>query len=172
MRKLLLLLLLFPILASAQTYHPLVKENAVWRDYYEDINLVTELNQYVIQGDTIIDSTNYKKLYNCDYSPSLISNKILVGGIREDSTKKVYVILRCSALIQGLWLPNGDEHLIYDFSLNVGDSIKKPIWINNSDSIMTVTSIDSVLIGNSYRKRWTLDEFIEPYKCIEGIGLA
>lgn len=87
----------------------------------------------------------------------------LYGFIREDSNK---YYLRNLA---------GEEGLIYDFSVNIGDTIT----INNPFGFMpvdaTVTNIDSIFIepGNEYRKRITLFEYEDFWNeeyWIEGIG--
>lgn len=72
------------------------------------------------------------------------------GLIRNDtSTKKVYTI--------------GPDSLLYDFSLNVGDSVK----LKYCSSGKVITTIDSVLVGTGYRKRFI---FYNGNQMIEGIG--
>ena len=64
---------------------------------------------------------------------------------------------------------NNQEELLYDFSLNPGDTL--PHAYNNQYEYAIVFSIDSVLVGNQYRKRFNL-EYTETgaTEIIEGIG--
>jgi hypothetical protein len=61
--------------------------------------------------------------------------------------------------------------LLYDFNWQVGDSIKGYLaaMINTNFICDTVISIDSVIVGGSYRKRWYLNSQYNVY-LIEGIG--
>jgi len=62
----------------------------------------------------------------------------------------------------------GNEVLLYDFSLGVGDTL---ILNSLSDSVRVVESIDSVLIDTQYRKRWRfVQQSNSNREWIEGIG--
>ena len=75
------------------------------------------------------------------------------GAMRNDTlNKKVYFIERDSL----------NEILLYDFSLNVGDTLYGTMPFGNSP----VTSIDSVLVGSNYHKRF----FSSTWEIIEGVG--
>ncbi|MBK6397641.1 MAG: hypothetical protein IPF75_05100 [Bacteroidetes bacterium] len=47
--------------------------------------------------------------------------------------------------------------MLYDFNLEVGDTVHGYLgsWLF-SNNLDTVTAIDSILVGNSYRKRWSI----------------
>ncbi|HEX7412894.1 MAG TPA: T9SS type A sorting domain-containing protein, partial [Bacteroidia bacterium] len=70
---------------------------------------------------------------------------------------------------------NTTEDLLYDFSLHIGDTLKtyytSPVTYPPP---VIVSAIDSILIGTSYRKRWTISPAsyttIVINKQIEGIG--
>ena len=96
--------------------------------------------------------------YHCDY-PFSSTMTYYGGAIYEDTVlKKVYLILPGSTT----------DTLLYDFSLGVGDTI--PFGINNQiNPILYVDQIDSVQIGNSYRKRLRLGNTVG-VDLIEGIG--
>ena len=121
-----------------------------------------------MQDDTVFNNKTYKKIYECDYSPS-INNKVFFGGLREDSTQKIFFFLDTNKSI--IYNPNLNsltEYLLYDFLLNVGDTL---LVKNLQDSIQIVQSIDSVFIANEYRKRWNLigsNQILREW--IEGIG--
>lgn len=60
------------------------------------------------------------------------------------------------------------EKLLYDFTLQVGDSVKDYL---KGGMQPTIVAIDSVLVGCNYRKRWMIDtnKFYPTY-LVEGIG--
>ncbi len=90
---------------------------------------------------------------NCGYSAPLGYR----GAIREDTLgKKIYVRL-----------PNyPNEKILYDFTQSVGDSINSVLAENTGPFV--IESIDSVLIGSLYHKRFNINY---PYTAlIEGIG--
>jgi hypothetical protein len=61
------------------------------------------------------------------------------------------------------------EVLLYDFNLNAGDTL--PYTYNNQYDLATVSSVDSVLVGNQYRKRFNIEEIgLGAPWIIEGIG--
>lgn len=173
MRKLVLLLVLMPFLAFGQQNIPLLKDGNIWRVARAAINHPPDpwwiiKQQYYLNGDTLINGINYKKLYSCDYSPSLY-NLFYLGGMREDSLNRIYVYVDSNNFTFNPIIQPNTEYLVYDFGLNVGDTIR---LFNMQDSILILQTVDSVFIGNRYRKRWQLvDEFNSPKKVwIDGIG--
>lgn len=62
---------------------------------------------------------------------------------------------------------HGDT-FVYDFQLNVGDTL--PLSIVNWEQNIIITSIDSLLVGNHYRKVFNFFNTDGPYSIIEGIG--
>jgi len=142
----------------SQEYIPFPTSDAYWNEYkfYQgwcdapDYCKVT----YFIEGDTIIDSLHYKKIYCTD--PDWTS---YIGAMRE-SDKKIYY-----------WRNGCPNHiLLYDFNFNVGDSISYPIELCDTSSVYyhKVTSIDSVLLQDmTYRRRIN---FYGTYSWIEGMG--
>jgi hypothetical protein len=161
MKQLLFLFIaLISLEAYSQTnsYHPFPDSNAHWHGVILSGQVppfpgVIGNFDYVLNGnDTIINTWTYKKItgYTGLWNMQLI-------GIRQDITnKKVFGI-------DGNTL---QEVLLYDFDLNVGDTIRfRPLV--QCDSISIVTSIDSVWVGSSYRKRYNLNLNVS---LIEGIG--
>ena len=117
-----------------------------------------------ISGDTIIQSQTYHKLIIpfvksnnsgvCDFTT--IGYK---GAFRQDKiNKKVFFIPPTE----------NTEQLLYDFTLQVGDTVKGFLNLN-LDQPDTIKSIDSVLVGNIYRKRWNTNSCYK-INLIEGIG--
>lgn len=117
--------------ANAQNYIPLAVEGAHWVirfDKIETFERVDGLWEYFASGDTVIDSLTYKKIFKRDlvitqggppFQPD--GPYQLHGLIRDDSTiKKVYA-LRFYNINHGC--PMNEEYLLFDFSLNVGDTV-------------------------------------------------
>ncbi|MCB0510849.1 MAG: T9SS type A sorting domain-containing protein [Bacteroidetes bacterium] len=150
----------FVFKASSQTYAPFVVDSVAWKERYsqqEDFGTSVSQNFNFILGDTIIDTFNYAKVYTSKVLYE--SNYAPIGFLREEH-KKVYAILPQFMPI---------EFLLYDFSLNVGDSM---LLCNNlgfpSFISTTLLSIDSIEIEDgTYRKRFNYDL---PSQIVEGIG--
>jgi hypothetical protein len=168
-----ILFLLIALSVSGQTsiYHPFPDSNAMWNIHgqswgsnmcsFNDPVIMDSYLSYFISGDTIINSLTYHKIYTSGYS----HEHCLYGNIVEnwwtyDSTYQFS--MRQELNSKKVYIYNFQEDLLYDFSLEVGDTIPQ-FW-----DCAVITSIDSVLIGNSYRKRFNLSAL--PYTLIEGIG--
>jgi hypothetical protein len=145
---------------NAQTYVPIPYANGFWNEIklYQGQCDPPDFCKYTyfFQGDTVIDAESYHKLYSND---SLSAS--YVGGMREIDKRIYFYYKECSNPV-----------LLYDFGLNVGDSIALSCELCYTDEplYMKVTSIDSVLIGDmSYRKRINFD-YGPAQPWIEGIG--
>jgi len=158
----LFLLLAFPSCLIAQKYVPFPTDNAEWNVMQvvsSDTGLEpdTMLIQYSLQGDTTINGIAYRKL--CQKTGTVDRPFYVVGGLREQD-KKIYVV-------EPDWGYSNDEILLYDFNKQVGDTLKIEGRIN-----YIVTGIDSIKIGNEFRKRYKIKEDYSdaPAYIIEGIG--
>lgn len=182
MRKLLLIPTLFLVLrvAHGQTnvYHPFPDSNAIWNveadAYYggqcppppsTNPVLVDYTFSEFLQGDTTINNYIYHKIYmsgyvheHCQFGNFVNNwnyfNNVYEGAYRQDTLlKKIFFYY------------SNTEWLLYDFNLNVGDTL-----FGYQRCGEVVSSIDSVLIGNNYRKRFNLSNTFTPHSIIEGIG--
>ncbi len=166
------------IKTEAQIYVPFPDSNAVWQVEYGgyQCSCCASYN-YSFTGDTLISAIVYHKLQQrglkyleiqglCSTIP-MWSLDEYIGAIRSDNIqKKVFIVPRDSS----------SEFLLYDFNMNVGDTVQG--WLNyhsfSSPGIhVVVDSIDSLLISNQYRKRFNLlviDGGFMPVEIIEGIG--
>ncbi len=136
----------------------LVQEGNQWNVYYPPTFEPSFHTSLIgIMNDTIIDSIVYNKL---GIKQSINNEEFVFNNsyMREDSTKKVY-------------LKNGnqEEFVLYDFSLDTGDTISFDSYCS-----LVVTEIDSIALNNGEkRKRMKLDGINTPYEStfwIEGIG--
>jgi len=174
MKKLLLIIATFSTLTiSAQTsvYHPFPESNACWNIQYvlSQCWMGTSDENYsiIISGDTNINSLNYHKLttpYVQFYTYGSCTQQNFPGykgAIRQDTAnRKVFFV------------PPSDsaEQLLYDFTMQVGDTVKG----YTQNFILTsvpdiVLSVDSVLVGNDFHKRWKINAEYLIY-LIEGVG--
>ncbi|MEI6556742.1 MAG: T9SS type A sorting domain-containing protein [Paludibacter sp.] len=151
-------LLVVLICTDAQKYVPFPTENAQWNIYYAssiyDAPWVTTRLQYSLIGDTIINGINYRKMCR---NIGTTENPIFksVGGLREQDKKIFYTGNGYSSYN---YPTINTERLLYDFNKKVGDVVAIDQWRG-----YPITKIDSVKIGNEYRKRYN--------DCIiEGIG--
>jgi hypothetical protein len=124
---------------------------------------------YYLNGDSAIGNIEYKKVYeireieyrwmapppndNCDGTTHFNDFRAL---LRQEG-KRMYLN------------ENGTEHLLYDFDLAVGDTL--PLTWNMLTEGIYVTDIDSIFMGDHYRKVFYLDEVLGMDSfIIEGVG--
>ncbi len=168
MKKLILISLVTIISVHnyGQSYHPLPDSNAKWCIEYNNhvipppIWWYTNYWETYYSGDTTILNQEYKKIEKTVYDifclNTIISGPDYIGAIRDDIIqKKVF------------YIPPEDsvEKLIYDFNLEVGDTL---ISYLNFNQPLIVSIVDSILINDEYHKRiqFPYDEA----EIIEGIG--
>lgn len=105
-----------------------------------------------VEGNTVINSVSYMNLMTT--IDQNLTNWNLQGYVREDGSGKVYYRA----------IQDSTERLIYDFGLELGDTI---ILNHLSSFPYIVTNVDSVLLNNNFRKRITLNTY-ETW--VEGVG--
>ncbi len=158
--------------AQTNTFPVFPEGNAVWNFnltefYFGNGCLIEEQYSIVMEGDSLINNIKYHKLF----IPYVLSNTVgcddssyitaaYKGAVRVDSVnKKVFYIPPTK----------NSEELLYDFTLEVGDTLKGYFSSNPTN---TVQAIDSVLVDSIYRKRWLIDDAYcdGAAYIIEGIG--
>jgi len=132
-----------------------------------------ETYNYYVNGDTVFNGLTYKKIYKkgTGYyswfgpppgSPSCTGTYSYVNAqsehfVRSDA-KKIFIRV-----------PNDTaEYLLYDFNLQIGDSL--PLTYNNYQSGTIVTAIDSIATPYGYRQRFTVTGQAWITELVEGIG--
>lgn len=181
-------------------YIPMVEEGKYWiyLNYYisGDNNLPVSGHAITFEGDTIINSISYKKVYKhmlkgghpCMYPPCWeftypyqTESKSLISFIREDTLEKqVYNLPTFS------WeFCDTAEHLIFDYSLGIGDTVNSCIYDFILASLITETPagvVDSIgtreLFGKNRNTIFTTgflpygqDIFVQQISILEGVGL-
>ena len=183
MRQLFFILLLTGYLPNlnSQDYVPMAVDSATW--LMTDGDEIPQFSESIvlrIEGDTTINGLNYSKLYYYDvYLYEVIFNsRKLLGLIRDDiSQRKVY-----GGLINGVqfgfetflsenvqcdWgdVNSFQEHLLYDFSLQEGDTINNCMYPFPTK----ITLVETIERHGFQRRNYVLDH--EGYSIMtEGIG--
>lgn len=136
-----LLFCLAPGMIQGQ-YIPIVEEDKFWiylHHWDEDHPEAVSGHAITFQGDTVINSVSYKKVYryglngghNCQFPPCFQFDrpyqsfgKLLVAFIREDTVnKKVY-----NLPAEPYGFCDTSEHLILDYALEIGDTLNACLY--------------------------------------------
>ena len=169
------IILTTPLISFSQEYEYVAfpDSGVIWSEiYYPPIfsGIDPNYERFALSGeDTIINSLTYKKLYIYFDTIFNKNNATYIGGIREDSQKRVYykgdtVIHDFKPMID---FHDFEEIVLFDFSVNIGDTIREGNFPEGAWII--VENIDTIQIGNTYRKRFHFNPM--PWvKWIEGIG--
>lgn len=130
-----------------------------------------DVSNYYINGDSIVNNLVYKKIFkkgegylyyiggpiaSCSGSYSYIDT--LPSFLLRSLDKKMFIRMPYDTT----------EHLLYDFDLNVGDTLG-PLHHYNTNDIF-VTSIDSMYTTNGYLKKFGLGGANSALYLLEGIG--
>jgi hypothetical protein len=141
--NILLLLLSFPLFNFSQTYYPLPEENAYWTVIEFDNNGDYNDIIYKVEGDTIINNTNYKKVYRLDDYPTIYDTITTLHCFMRQNTdeKKIWFIRH--------YLGESTEKLGYDLSIEVGDTVSLPAFNfgNQYDSLFYLVDIYDIDIS-------------------------
>lgn len=157
-----LIVLAWSSLLFSQEYVPLIEENKSWNVldviFISSFDSTFSTSCYTLAGDTTVATVSYKKLYR-----SSVTNPDdweLAYLMREDVSKKVWLKP----------LNENEEYLMYDFSLEAGESITVGV---GEPATLQIDSVAQVTIDLSARNKFWLScnempEYQETW--IEGIG--
>lgn len=162
------IIFLKPALAQTNVYHPFPDSNAQWNYHWHQYcfwnGFGDDYYSFIISGDTIINALMYHKLNIfsvASVNPSCFSQvtRGYKGAFRQDTLlRKVFFIEQGAS----------SEMLLYDFNMQVGDTVRGYTQ-TFSPYPDVVQSMDSVLVGSDYRKRWCINTCYFIY-FIEGVG--
>ena len=178
---LLSVILLISIIGFSQAYKPMLEENKTWETgYYIPFQSIPTTDYYLcyLDGDTLVDGNLYYKLFVRDTviagnplpltypSISQFTGKL----IREDTlTKQIF----------GRTLGDTCELIIYDFSVNVGDTMRSVQWGMSSPDLYNHAIVDSIkpyVLDNGeiskiyYVNPLDFGVLTYPFFVIEGVG--
>ena len=168
-RFIILLVLLMAGMATmqAQQLEPIIAEGKQWNVVltyvpWPPINRVTDA--YKLEGDTVVDGTTYKKLLTTQSEQ--YDNWGLWGLLRETNERQVFSRkYRWNHTFES-------ETLLYDFSIEPGDSI----CYGESSCLLLLRKSDTILDDGTVRKRYDFQYkdggyLMDEYETwIEGIG--
>lgn len=176
MKKLLTLTLLILACSTQAQVSDYFADNPEWRQdlWWGGAMPCLEIDNYVyyLNGDSVVDGYTYKKVFirgeheyswqgpwppPPDYCNGSSFYNYFFRLVRQDGLK--------------MYIREGfNDYLLYDFDLSVGDTLPDTYFLMEDDIV--VTSIDSILVGESYRKIFNLVNSSYPYplELIEGIG--
>jgi hypothetical protein len=199
MKHFLLLVCLLSVLSSkAQDYIPFPDSTAVWNAVFGsfepgssgDLSSSHDGYSYLMQGDSLFENMSYSNMYvrksmhygSCQGCPNFQTYFShdqqpfeLIGGIREDSTKKVW--FRRYGIEdwepEWLWSENytdTTEIILFDFGMEVGDTL----WLY-PEGVMQALPLISIEIGSLGRREFVFNNQVGPYPyqfgpVVEGIG--
>lgn len=106
--------------------------------------VATTTTVYGFQGDTLINSEQWFKLYST--SDSTFQNDLLYRGLLRAENSKVFYLDTLNQL-----------ETLYDFSLSVGDSVLFDLYGIYSEWLQVI-NVDSVQINGDYYRRLKFDE--------------
>lgn len=158
-------------------YHPFPDTNAIWIEssFSTDFSYNPPCVHYssdtlFYSKDTLYGAYTYHSLLSSGSTSSSFCSGTnyyynqFGGAIRQDTSQK---------RIYSASFSNSPDLLLYDFNLQIGDTLSTH-W--NQGNLNYVIDIDSVLVGNSYRKRFLLNQLGQTphidtsFALIEGIG--
>jgi len=134
-------------LAVANKAHcQFLNKDATWTVLRTGINSES-YREYSIWKDSTINDTVY----------SLFTHNRLLFALREDSNRVYYKLLK--GTLPGYDTLKNHEHVLYDFNLTEGDSIYLYLPFNSPkySTDYVVQEVDSILIGNTLKKRMYLE---------------
>lgn len=167
----LILLCLSSLSAQAQThsYIPLLDSTARWvgvNSINDGMNIYISPYEEYIQGDSIIRGQSYRKLYA---SSTVGGAGSLFCYLREDTMGRVYFI-GSRPDVTGAIVSDSSEHLLYDFSLSVGQGINDTV-IPYQPQILYVDTINT--ISGTRRRLFTTHNAVflqNDHFWVEGVG--
>nr|NQU91924.1 T9SS type A sorting domain-containing protein [Bacteroidota bacterium] len=154
---------LFSFSILAQNYVPFPYSDAEWNELEYHWQPMSHINySYILQGDTTIESVVYQKIIYDD-SGSSSDLRYYAGAIRQDTVAKKVFVRDCSF--------TSEEVDLYDFSKSPGDTVLVGEEGYGPDGgYYIIEHIDSILIGDQYRRTFHFTNPIYGAYWIEGIG--
>jgi hypothetical protein len=151
-------------------YFAFPQSHALWYQFNYPENYGAEGNEPesmifgLLDQDTLINGLEYNKVFRFYSEPPDPSSAVYIGAIREDDHQRVFYLGE-----HPFSYPVSDtgEIMIYDFSVNVGDTIREGLFTTNE--YLLVSEIDSFQIGETLRKRIHFENYADT-KWIEGMG--
>jgi hypothetical protein len=162
----------------SQSYIPLLNQNFFWDiGYYEqghicDLNDNSAPNRFFINEDTTISNKIYRVFWQYDYYTEGNSQPLCPPFIIDTIAKRSGVLMREDITQQKVYRYDQNtksEYLLYDFSVNIGDSV----YLHDLDGQYgMIYKIDTIVTGDGVQRRrfyQDIEHGGESYY-VEGIG--
>ena len=133
--------------------------------------LQNETFNYYIDGDTVMNNITYKKVMKqgAGYFSWMGNPPAGCSGTYSYIDTIPWCYVRSFGKQMFIWMPSDtSEQLLFDFNLNVGDTL--PLSYTTWTTDIYVTAIDSFITGTGYRKRFTLAGNTWSTHILEGVG--
>lgn len=154
----------------SQDYFPFPDSNAAWNTVGHNIFSGFQWNfRYAVYGDTVINSVEYHKVYEMFDSTFLNPYSTYFAAIRENQNRQVFCLI-----------PGFEETIMYDFNLDIGDTIwydiggylcEDEVTFEEQSHYKIVSALDSTLLANNqYRRSWSFEGEFMWDTWVEGIG--
>ena len=137
--------------SQSTTDNAIVNENCFWNTLYihvddqTGVHTLQHTKKIYIKGDSILNDQTYKKVFKCINNDESCQHPVFDGLIREENLKTYYILPEETI-----------EYLLYDFSLQLNDTIEleEPSSMSLGIKIpLRVYDIDSVNINGELKKR-------------------
>ncbi|MBZ0244276.1 MAG: T9SS type A sorting domain-containing protein [Bacteroidales bacterium] len=156
MKRILLLTITAIAFQLALTAQNFVSPGKQWSVLSSGMPLSYSTEIFWIEGDSVVNDMAYQKIW---ISMDSLQTRHYRGLLREDSNVVYYI------------QPGNSEGILYDFNLEIGDTISILNYFCFDPFPLTVYEIDTVEYFGMMRKRWHLGIQGEPQEVwIEGIG--
>jgi len=176
LHKVIITIMIFssPNVVFSQESFSFPDSNAIWSEiYYPPINNdgipPAEFHQFgIFSEDTVIDGLEYKRLYHTRELDFYYKTSEPIGGIRKDSTGKVFYN---GKILYGAGTTRDtldNEYLIYDFSLTQKDTMILDIWFLPFD-LLVIDTVYQINFGGYNQKFYEFEIYVES-NWIEGVG--
>jgi hypothetical protein len=156
----------FPLPRELSVTEQVIDTTSEWRVdfsiWFEPFVETIDIYRDFIEGDTIINSYVYYRVFKSGYWQENFSqmhyyNHVFHHFLREENNK---------------WYTIDDyqqEDLLYDFNLEVGDTVNSA-FTHYNDYPITITAIDTILVDSEPKKRFHLNWVSGADYIIEDIG--
>lgn len=132
----------------------------------------------VVDGDTLIEGLEYKKIYFEAIQDSWFGfepdDGEYLGALRENDDQQVFYFPSSQNPFPGCYFDSdSSEYLLYDFSLEIGDTLPLEWHCGLTAETLVVLELDSVLLEDGYHKRMLYSNANQawyPNYHIEGLG--
>ena len=116
-------------------------------NYPNNIDTITKTYGY--QNDTIINNLVWKTIYKAD-DEAFAENLIYLGHLRQEG-----------GIVNFIDTTN-TSHQLYNFNLNIGDSVQYFDGAGVENDYLFVENIDSIIINGSYKKQFHFSQSVYP----------